>query len=97
MSYTDTISSAQRSTLDMVTSMQDRVVEWNRSVAEVMGGWMSAVPVPPVAQEAFKPEYLEAPFQFTQELIEANRRFTMNLLEAWAPKTSGGHGQPSHD
>ncbi len=92
---TKTVTDAQEQTLGAITSLQDKVLEWNRDAASTMTTWVGSSPIAspalPFAEKLLDPAGLypalvDRAFTFTADLLAANRRFTAALLETWTPR-----------
>ena len=87
----DTIASANESTLELITGIQNRIVEAHKEFAAAVAGLVPEVPSwLPTADLPETPdpkELAEQSFAFQQQLLEANKAFTLGLLDAWAQAT----------
>ena len=86
MAANDRLSSANERTLELVTSVQERILEATKSYVSAVSGVVpetpSWVPSPPEDLPSAK-ELLEETFKFQAQLLEANRNFSLALAEAW--------------
>jgi Lhr-like helicase len=86
MAANDRLSSANERTLELVTSVQERILEATKSYVSAVSGVVpetpSWVPSPPENLPSAK-DLLEETFKFQAQLLEANRNFSLALAEAW--------------
>ena len=86
MAAKDTPSSANERTLELVTSVQERILEATKSYVSAVSGVVPETPSwLPSPQEDLPSakDLLEETFKFQAQLLEANRNFTLALAEAW--------------
>jgi Lhr-like helicase len=86
MAAKDRLSSANERTLELVTSVQERILEATKSYVSAVSGVVpetpSWLPSPPEDLPSAK-DLLEETFKFQAQLLEANRNFSLALAEAW--------------
>ena len=84
----DTITSANEATLELITGIQNRIVEAHKEFAAAVAGLVPEVPswlpTADLPETADPKELAEQSFAFQQQLLEANKAFTLGLIEAWA-------------
>jgi hypothetical protein len=85
-------TSVDESTLEIITSIQERIVDANKEFASAMAKLVPDVPFMPRADMLDAPDtksLVEQSFDFQSQLLEANRAFSLGLIDAWsdvAPK-----------
>lgn len=86
MSATSTLADLNESVLEMITSVQDRIVDAHREVAGRAAGVVPSVPSVPFATPGAETtrELAEQVHDFQVKVLEANKRFTLSLLDAWS-------------
>ena len=93
MAAKDRLSSANERTLELVTSVQERILEATKSYVSAVSGVVpetpSWVPSPPEDLPSAK-DLLEETFKFQAQLLEANRNFSLALAEAWEEGAEAG-------
>ena len=94
-SIVESFSELGTTTLEQVSEMQTRVLEWNRQMAETIVPRMPAMP----GADAFggpnlAADWVQASFALTSKALEANRAFTAGLIEAWTPKSDDAPTAP---
>jgi hypothetical protein len=86
MAAKDRLSSVNERTLELVTSVQERILEATKSYVSAVSGVVpeapSWLPSPPEDLPSAK-DLLEETFNFQAQLLEANRSFSLALAEAW--------------
>lgn len=86
-SIVESLTEIGNTTLEQVTEMQARMLEWNRQVAETIvprfAGFGGA---DPFGTKDLAADWVQASFALQSKALEANRAFAAGLLEAWAPK-----------
>jgi hypothetical protein len=92
----DTIASANETTLELITGIQNRIVEAHKEFAAAVAGLVpdvpSWVPTADLPETPDPKDLVEQSFAFQQQLLEANKAFSLGLIEAWsqtAPSQSG--------
>lgn len=86
-SIVESFTEISNSTLEQVTEMQARVLEWNRQVAETIVPRFSGIAgTDPFGTKDLAADWLQATFAFQSKALEANRTFAAGLIEAWTPK-----------
>ncbi|HEX8581448.1 MAG TPA: hypothetical protein VF640_03930 [Acidimicrobiales bacterium] len=83
MATTPTIADAAGTVIDLVTSVQERILDANRELAGRAADVVPSVPWP--VDAAAPSQVAEQAFDLQAKLLEANKRFAMELLGAWAP------------
>ena len=93
---TDTITSANEATLELITSIQNRIVEAQKEFAAAVAGLVpdvpSWLPTENLPETPDPKELVEQSFAFQTQLLEANKAFSLGLVEAWSqatPKQAG--------
>ena len=96
MTVKDSITSVNDSTLNLITGVQQRIVDVNREVASAVAGLVpdvpSWLPTPDTGDTADAADLVAQGFSFQAQLLEANKTFSLGLLEAWreaTPKPAG--------
>lgn len=84
MAFTEMIDSTRKQAVDTLVETQERIVEFNKTVADQFASVASRIPVPEFANELWGPDAIEKWFSFSAELLEANRKFATALVSAWA-------------
>lgn len=92
MSATSTLADVNESVLELVTSVQDRIVDAHREVAGRAAGVVPSVPFAAPTVDTTR-EIAEQVYDFHAKVIEANKRFAMSLLEAWTPVVTDDAGE----
>lgn len=86
--------SIDESTLEMITSIQERIVDAHKEFAGAIAKVVPDVSFLPTTDRFDTPDtksLVEQGFDFQSKLLEANRAFSLGLIEAWAdvmPKQS---------
>lgn len=90
MNAIDAIATASDSTVEFVTSAQERVLEGLRSITSAFDTEAASALVDwiPAARPEGVRELVEASFSLNSRLIEANRTFAVGVLEALRPTSS---------
>jgi hypothetical protein len=90
----ETTASVDESTLEMITSIQERIVAANKEFASTVANLVPDVPFMPKSDMFDAPDtksLIDQSFDFQSQLLEANRAFSLGLIDAWsqaAPKAS---------
>jgi hypothetical protein len=89
----ENMASVNESTLELITSIQQRIVDAQKEFADAVAGLVpevpSWVPTADLPEGPDAKELLEESFAFQARLLEANKQFSLGLLDAWsqtAPK-----------
>ena len=94
-SIVESFSEIGTTTLEQVSELQNRVLEWNRQVAETFVPRVAGVAgADPFGTKDFVADWVQASFALQARALEANRAFAAGLIEAWAPKAEApGEGK----
>lgn len=86
----ETTQSVDESTLEIITSIQERIVDANKEFANAMASLVPEVPFMPKSDMFDAPDtksLVEQSFDFQSQLLEANRAFSLGLIDAWSQAT----------
>ena len=89
MDTLETITAANESTLNIITAVQEQILDTHKSLAPSVQSALSSATVPswvPVAGPKDTRDFVAKAFEFQSKLLEADKAFTLSLLEVWAPK-----------
>ena len=99
MATTKQQSSAYESVLEVISGIQQRIVEAQRDFAETVAGLVpdlpSWVPTPKLPESADPRGVLEQLFEFQERLLESTKAFTLGLVDAWSPAAPKGDSSSS--
>jgi hypothetical protein len=86
----DALTTANETTLNYVTSMQERVLSAYRDMASSVKADVPSTVAPwfPTPEPETTREVLEETFAFATKLLEANKAFALGLLEVSEPAAS---------
>ena len=89
----ENIASINDSTLELITTIQDRIVDVHKEFASMVSGLVpdvpSFLPQPKMPDTPDPKSLVEQGFDFRARLLEANKTFSLGLIDAWthaAPK-----------
>lgn len=95
-SIVESLSEIGNTTLEQVTELQARVIEWNRQVAEaIVPRFAGIAGADPFGTKDLAADWVQASFGFQSKVLEANRAFAAGLIEAWTPKAEAAEGTPA--
>lgn len=83
----ESIASVDESTLEIITNMQQRIVDAHKEFATTMAKLTPDVPFVPTPDMFDAPDtksLVEQSFDFQSRLLEANRTFSLGLIDAWS-------------
>jgi hypothetical protein len=79
--------SVDESTLEMITSIQERIVDAHKEFASTVAKLVPELPNMPRTEMFDTPDtksLVEQSFDFQSRLLEANRAFSLGLIDAWS-------------
>lgn len=83
MQITETVATAQKQTLELLTGFQGKIVEMNHELA---GQISSLAPVTvPGFDKVWNKDLVDQAFTFTTDLLAAQQSFATGLIAAWTP------------
>ena len=89
MNALETLVSANDTALQVITTLQDRLLDATRDAAESYPATkLATLPKLPAPDPALTQDVVEEAFAFRSKLLDANRSFTLGLIDAWTPKSS---------
>ena len=80
----DNVASTNEATLELITSIQQRIVDAQKEFAAAVSQLVPDVPKTNLTDAPDAKELVEESFAFQARLLEANRAFSLGLIEAWA-------------
>lgn len=94
-SIVESLSEIGNTTLEQVTEMQARMLEWNRQIAEaIVPRFAGFAGADPFGGKDFAADWVQATFALQSKALEANRAFAAGLIDAWAPKADAAAAEP---
>ena len=81
------IIDAQRQSLELATTIQDRMVKANRELADSVSGMVETLPMPDVKTPAlFDADFVGKAYDISAEWLQLSRQFTEDMVAAWMPE-----------
>lgn len=93
MDTLEAMTAANESTLNIITAVQDQILETSKGLAPNVQSALKPPALPswlPVTGPQDARDVVAKAFEFQTKLLEADRAFTLSLLEVWAPKPASG-------
>lgn len=89
MDTLEALTAANESTLNIITAVQDQILETSKGLVPNVQNALKPPAVPswvPVVGPQDARDLVAKAFEFQTQLLEADKAFTLSLLEVWAPK-----------
>jgi hypothetical protein len=93
MDTLEAITATNESTLNIITAVQDQILETSKGLAPNVQNALKPPALPswlPVTGPQDARDVVAKAFEFQTKLLEADRAFALSLLEVWAPKAASG-------
>lgn len=92
----ENLASVNESALELITGVQQRIVEAHKEFATAVAGLVpdvpSWLPTPDLPDTPDPKQFVEQSFALQAQLLEANKSFSLGLIEAWAQATPAPAG-----
>ncbi|MFN0092077.1 MAG: hypothetical protein ACKVWR_17685 [Acidimicrobiales bacterium] len=85
---TETVTAAQTAALDLMGSVQAKLIDLNREAASTLGAVAQPLPFASLIPGFDSRDLVAQSFDFAAKVLDANRTFATELLAAWAPVSS---------
>jgi hypothetical protein len=89
MDTVEALTAANESTLNIITAVQDQIIDTYKELAPAVQSALQPPTLPswlPVPGPEDARDVVAKAFEFQTQLLEADKAFALNLLEVWAPK-----------